>query len=951
MLLVSLSSFSQHDTIYPPDTLLTPALVSQFNTANILSTWTLGFCPINTSGSDTTFAPCYYVTYEDHYNTSIALCPDNLDEVGGYGMHLGVPVLLDSNTFYQMEIDGSNIINDTNNYWINYKNLTQGLEIDGGGPGHDYCIEADLYNGTNDTWYQSFQVLLGPIDLPGNTPINYSTAGKIGILKDGVLLEHTPPSSETMTALYGGIIPVDWCGWHPEPAGFGHFHMTPTGINYPIETSGGDSTLYGCVDVPQEANIGLAGFTFEGIPIYGPLDSDFSLPTDLDECLGHTGMTPDYPNPVYHYHTSSTDIVNNPPCRFNRKSLEEFEYGEWTGTVSAPSQPGSITGLASVCENQTGLVYSISDVTGATSYNWTVPSGATIVSGAGTTSITVNFGTASGNICVNAQNSAGTSTDECLAITTTSCGSAPATPGSISGLTSVCENQSGVTYTIADVTGADTYNWTVPTGATITSGVGTTTIIVDFGTTSGDVCVNAENTFGNSADQCETITVSVCGTAPSTPGAISGLTSVCENQPNVSYSISAVTGADSYNWTVPTGATITSGTGTTTITVNWGTTSGDVCVNAQNTFGTSTDQCETITVNTCTTPPMPPGAITGLTSVCENQSSVTYSIADVTGADTYNWNVPSGATIVSGNGTTSIVVDWGTTSGNICVDAQNTAGTSPPSCEAVTVTVCGTIPGQPGDIAGLDSVCENQSTVTYSVDAVSGADTYNWTVPTGASIVSGDGTTSIVVDFGTTSGDVCVNAENTVGITADTCFFVEVVVCGSIPGNAPPIMGLDTVCANQSGVSYMIPAVTGATNYIWTVPTGATIVSGAGTNSITVDFGNTFGDVCVTPENNIGTSNTQCKTISECDDIGFDLIENPALLNVYPNPIENGEMNIQGDYDHFALHTIDGALVIESLKANTDIITKVDVSALPKGIYFLTAEKGNQMFFKKVVIK
>ena len=324
---------AQNDTVYPADTLVDPAL---FSSANILVNWTLGYCPIYTTGPDTTFAPCYSVTYEDHWETSIELCPPNLDSVGGYGLHLGDPWLLDSNLFIQMELDGSNIINDTNNYWVNYQNLTSGVVINAGGPTmmSDYCIEADLFLGTTNTWFQSFEILVGPIFQ--GMPIPYGTAAPYGLLKNGIVVEGTPPSSEGMAA-GGGVVPVDYCGWHPEPAGFGHFHAIPTGIDTAIAASGYDASRY-CAEIPQENGYGLAGFTFEGIPLYGPKDDDGTFPTGLDVCNGHTGPTPEFPGGVYHYHAESDDIINNPPCRKGYICMDNsFTYGEWTLTGNAPT--------------------------------------------------------------------------------------------------------------------------------------------------------------------------------------------------------------------------------------------------------------------------------------------------------------------------------------------------------------------------------------------------------------------------------------------------------------------------------------------------------------------------------------------------------------------------------------------------------------------------------------
>ena len=57
-----------------------------------------------------------------------------------------------------------------------------------------------------------------------------------------------------------------------------------------------------------------------------------------------------------------------------------------------------------------------------------------------------------------------------------------------------------------------------------------------------------------------------------------------------------------------------------------------------------------------------------------------------------------------------------------------------------------------------------------------------------------------------------------------------------LPANAVAITGNHTVCAGQTGISYTVAAISGATSYVWTLPSGAIIISGANTNSITVDF-------------------------------------------------------------------------------------------------------------------
>ncbi len=65
---------------------------------------------------------------------------------------------------------------------------------------------------------------------------------------------------------------------------------------------------------------------------------------------------------------------------------------------------------------------------------------------------------------------------------------------------------------------------------------------------------------------------------------------------------------------------------------------------------------------------------------------------------------------------------------------------------------------------------------------------------------------------------------------------VKFVDC-DVPDSAALITGPNSLCSPSSGEIYSIPAIPSATGYTWEVPSGATIVSGQNTNTITVDFG------------------------------------------------------------------------------------------------------------------
>jgi N-acetylneuraminic acid mutarotase len=77
-----------------------------------------------------------------------------------------------------------------------------------------------------------------------------------------------------------------------------------------------------------------------------------------------------------------------------------------------PEQAGTITGTPSVCAGSNGIAYSVAPIAYATSYVWTLPPNATIATGDGTNSITVNFtaSAVSGDITVQGTNSCGDGT-------------------------------------------------------------------------------------------------------------------------------------------------------------------------------------------------------------------------------------------------------------------------------------------------------------------------------------------------------------------------------------------------------------------------------------------------------------------------------------------------------------------------------------------------------------
>lgn len=416
----------------------------------------------------------------------------------------------------------------------------------------------------------------------------------------------------------------------------------------------------------------------------------------------------------------------------------------------------------------------------------------------------------------------------------------PPQPGTISGSSTVC-TASQFTYSVAAVSGATSYVWTLPAGWSGTST--TNTITVNTTTSGGTISVAAINACGTGTARTLAITG---GSAPSQPGAITGNSAVCAGTSNT-YSVAAVAGATSYIWTLPAGW---SGTSTTnSITAVAGTSGGTLSVVAVNSCGNSVAR----TTSTSISPvPAQPSPITGTASVCQGSTQV-YSVTFVQGANmTYTWTLPSGWVGTSTSNT--ITVTAGSTGGTISVFASNSCGGGTPRTLTVTTSP---LPGTPSTIAtagGAVKVCPGDIK-TYTINPTSGATSYTWTAPPGGTITSGQGTTSVTVSYGAgfvASDSLKVVANNACGSGPQR--FLK--ITRNTPATPGVITGATTSVCNGTNIPYSVVNVAGIT-YNWVFNAGgATITSGQGTNSVLASFTPNYitGSIQVSASNNCGTS-------------------------------------------------------------------------------------------------
>lgn len=247
--------------------------------------------------------------------------------------------------------------------------------------------------------------------------------------------------------------------------------------------------------------------------------------------------------------------------------------------------------------------------------------------------------------------------------------------------------------------------------------------------------------------------------------------------------------------------------------------------------------------------PMPglAGVINGPSNACANSTGNVYTVAPIANATSYTWTIPAGSVITAGANTNTITVTLGTSSGNVSVMGTNTCGNGGPSTQPVTVN-----PSPVPTITGQTSLCVNSGYYTYSTET--GMTGYTWTVSPGGIINYGSGTNAITVSWVISGAQwVKVNYTNSSGCAAGSPTQLNVTVNG-VPGAAGSITGTPTLCAGTNGVAYSVGAIQGALSYVWTLPAGATIASGSGSNAITINFANnaSSGNITVVGNNLCG---------------------------------------------------------------------------------------------------
>ena len=568
-------------------------------------------------------------------------------------------------------------------------------------------------------------------------------------------------------------------------------------------------------------------------------------------------------NSTYSYTPANNDVVkveltSNANCAINPATSN-------TVTMTVNSTPtASVSGTTTVCQNAVSPNITFTNPQGlpiTITYNINGGTSASINVSANNTATMAAPTTIAGTYIYNLVSVAYQSSPACSTAIT---GSAtvtvnPSLPASVSIAASanpVCEG-TAVTFTATPTNGGTTpaYQWKVNgvnagTNSSTHSYTPANNDIVTVILTSNATCATGSPATSNA------VTMTVNPNLPVSVTIAASANSVCAGT-SVTFTATPVNGGTTpaYQWKVN---GVNAGTNSSTYSytpvnndvVTVLLTSDSPCAAGS----PATSNAVAMTVN-----PNLPVSVTIAASanpVCAG-TSVTFTATPTNGGTTpaYQWKVNG---VNAGiNSSTYTYTPASSDVVTVVLTSNSTCATGNPATSNA-VTVSPGIPATPGVITGASEQCVSRTGLIYSIAPVSNATSYSWAVPSGWTITSGAGTRTITVSTGAgaVSGNITVTATNSCGSSSNS---LTVTVSPAAPV-APGIpTGAPSFCPPANGLIFSVPAVSNATSYIWTLPSpGWTIVSGNGTNSITVNVGSTANSglqtISVRASNACGTS-------------------------------------------------------------------------------------------------
>ncbi len=232
------------------------------------------------------------------------------------------------------------------------------------------------------------------------------------------------------------------------------------------------------------------------------------------------------------------------------------------------------------------------------------------------------------------------------------------------------------------------------------------------------------------------------------------------------------------------------------------------------------------------------GTINGVSPLCPGSAS-TYT---TTGNPGGVWST-SNVLIATVDASTGLVT--AVSPGTVNIIYTVSTGCNSPVSSARPLTVA--INASAGIVTGPSPLCIGSNAFYFSSGDPGGTWSSSNTLVATVNPVSG-----FVTVTGTGSADITYTVNT--GCNSPVSSTKTLTVNQPPPATPSAITGSTAICASTPGLIYSVAPVVNATTYTWTVPAGWSIISGQGTNTVTVTAGNNSGNVSVYASNFCGNS-------------------------------------------------------------------------------------------------
>lgn len=323
--------------------------------------------------------------------------------------------------------------------------------------------------------------------------------------------------------------------------------------------------------------------------------------------------------------------------------------------------------------------------------------------------------------------------------------------------------------------------------------------------------------------------------------------------------------------------------------------------------------------------------------VCAGES-FTLSVSNQADASEYHWFIlpESAASIGAGQGTNAVVINPMNTNFTVGVTPLNSCGEGPSSSTSITVTDEFFCFGQVMFAADETVICTGTQVTfsNYTDPQVFFGLNPLWNFGQGASPATSTSSGLVTVTYSTPGPKtVTLSYIDFFGEVFEQEVKTDYVNVTNGPMTSAISGPTELPCDLGTGV-YTVASNAGST-FEWSLPLGAEIISGQGTNEITVNFNGAFGTLSVTETSAIGCEGASVSLTVDCV-VGIASNDRDALVRLYPNPanaLVNLEVDAMWQGAEWKLIDLSGRQVMQGTV--TARLTTLDLAHCANGTYIL----------------